>query len=140
MKFLGDIEPPQLDEIKTIISETAKKFKYFEVALDKFGFFPNQKKPRVFFINVTAGDKLKSIADMLEEKLQGLGLEKEGKFKSHITLARIKQSKNITSLIKTAENISLKGNFPIKEITLYKSTLTKTGPIYEKVASSSLTV
>ena len=140
LKFLGEINPSGLEEIKDAISRCAACFKTFETGLQEFGFFPNEKRPRVFFISTSCADTLKSMADNLEDKLEPLGFQKEGRFKSHITLARIKQPKNIDCLLRELKNISLGETFAVGEIALYKSTLTPEGAIYEKIASSSLAV
>jgi 2'-5' RNA ligase len=138
LKFLGEINPDQLEKIKTAVCECAAGFKAFEADLERFGFFPNEKRPRVFFISTSGAETLKAMADNLEDKLKVLGFQKEGRFKSHITLARIKHPKNIDRLLRELNKISLRETFAVKEITLYKSTLTPKGAVYEKLASSIL--
>jgi len=133
LKFLGNIDEIKLEKTKDIITQTAKDFKSFSADLENFGFFPNEKRPRVFFISTTSEHTLKSIADKLEEKLELIGFEKEGRFKSHITLARIKEQKNINCLKEKLEDIKLKGNFPVEGITLYESTLTPKGAVYDVI-------
>ncbi len=139
LKFLGNIEKDQVEKIKTILTSVSKNFSSFKSEFTEFGFFPNEKKPRVFFIATSQEDTLKSVATNLQEELEKIGFEKEGKFKSHITLARIKTLKNIEKLIQNLSAIKFEESFDIKELVLYKSTLTKNGPIYEKIFSSSLT-
>jgi len=139
LKFLGEIKQDRLDEIKKTIIEVSQNFKAFQANLSEFGFFPNERRPRVFFIATSEQDLLKSIAQKLEEGLEKIGFEAEGRFKSHITLARIKSPQNIDCLKQKIKEIKLVQNLPIKEIILFKSTLTGTGPIYEKIFKSSLT-
>ena len=43
LKFLGNIEEKQLDDIKKIITEVAQNHKALEVTFTQFGFFPNDK-------------------------------------------------------------------------------------------------
>lgn len=139
LKFLGNIEENQINEIKNIIKETTYISKPFQVSFNNFGFFPNPKKPKVFFISLTDESTLKKFTNILEEKLEKLGFKKEKRFEAHITLARIKNITNITNLVKEINNISFKKSFSINEIILFRSTLTQSGPIYAKVFSSSLT-
>jgi len=139
LKFLGNIDEEQIIKIKEAIAKVSDKFASFEVSFDSFGFFPHERKPRVFFISTTPEELLKNIAVKLEEELEVLGFEKEGRFKSHITLARIKSLKNINCLKEKVKNIRLDKKFSINEITLYKSTLTKEGPVYEEIFKSNLT-
>jgi len=138
LKFLGNIEEKQLDEIKKAVSETASSFSPLETNLKEFGFFPNEKRPRVFFISTDKEEILKKIAYELEERLEKIGFTKENRFKAHITLSRFKDTKNIDCLKKEVKNIKLQGNLAVKEITLYKSTLTSRGPVYEVIFSAGL--
>jgi len=139
LKFLGDISQEQVSKIKEAIAKVSGKFAAFETSFNGFGFFPNERKPRVFFISIDKQKLLKSIAGELEEELETLGFEKENRFKSHITLARIKDLKNIESFKAKIKNTCLNEEFPIESITLHKSILTKEGPIYGKIFKSNLT-
>lgn len=139
LKFLGWVKDPgQIEKIKKIIKETAIKFKCLDVNLKEFGFFPNERRPRVFFISTDKEDILKNISCELEEKLEKCGFEKEGRFRSHITIARFRSPKNIDALSRELKDIKVKETLPIKEITLFKSTLTKAGPVYEVIFKSTL--
>jgi 2'-5' RNA ligase len=139
LKFLGEVKEDVLEKVKESIETVAKKFASFEVSLNEFGFFPTPNNPRVFFISTDKEEKLKEIAQDLERKLSLLGFKKENRFKSHITLARFKSKKNIDSLKRELKKVNLKESFLIKEITLFKSTLTSLGPIYEEIFKSNFT-
>ena len=133
LKFLGEINEESLEQIKKIMTDVAEGSKEIKTSLESFGFFPNERKPRVFFVSTTSQETLKSIADELEDKLQDLGFKKESKFKSHITLARIKSIQNIDCLKEKIKDIDLGENLPVNEIILYESTLTPEGPIYDVI-------
>lgn len=133
LKFLGEVEEKVIPELIKIIDEVNVKFTPFTVKLKEFGFFPNPRRPQVFFISTDQELKLKNIALLLEEKLESLGIKKEGKFKAHITIARIKSPKNIGCLIKGIETLSLNAAFSLEQIALIKSTLKSCGPIYERI-------
>lgn len=139
LKFLGNIDEEQIIKIKQAITKVSGKFAAFEVSFDSFGFFPNERKPRVFFIGTTREKLLKNIVAKLEEELEALGVEKENRFKSHITLARIKNLKNIICLKEKIKNIRMDKKFPIDEIVLYKSTINEEGPVYEKIFKINIT-
>lgn len=139
LKFLGNCPTEKIVPIKEVIATTARKFKSFTPALKEFGFFPNPKRPRVFFIHTSEETTLKSIAQDLEEGLEKIGFPKEDRFKSHITLARFKSPKNINSLAARLKDIPLGDSFGVTEITLFESTLTPEGPLYAISGKSSLT-
>ncbi|MCM8786674.1 MAG: RNA 2',3'-cyclic phosphodiesterase [Candidatus Omnitrophica bacterium] len=133
LKFLGEIKEEKIDSIKNIILEVAKNYSLFAVTINSFGFFPNQNWPRVFFVSTDKQEILKKIATRLEDKLVEIGFPKEGRFSSHITLARLKSTKNINLLKNELKNFTLAHTFIIQNIAFMKSTLTSKGPIYETI-------
>ncbi len=48
LKFLGEVEQEKIPQIKKILEKVAAKHRALNVALEAFGFFPNEKRPRVF--------------------------------------------------------------------------------------------
>ncbi len=138
LKFLGSISAEQLHNVKAILEQCGRKHSRLQARLERFGFFPSERRPRVFFISTSGEAELRAIADDLEGELERCGFEKEGRFKSHITLCRLKSTKNIDDLQKRIATINPQGNFPVNEITLFESTLTPQGPIYEIIAKSAL--
>jgi 2'-5' RNA ligase len=138
LKFLGETHEEQLAKIISIISVTAANFSKLELTLGSFGFFPNETSPRVFFISTDNEEILRNISLQLEDKLEVLGFPKEGRFKSHLTLARFRSKKNIDSLKNEIKNITIEAKFACSEIILFKSLLKPTGPVYEKLFSAPL--
>ncbi len=133
LKFLGDTREDKIEEITSIIEESSREVKPFEITLEKTGVFPNPSSMRVIWIGVTGGEKLKTIADKLDEKLVKLGYKKEGRgFKPHLTIARVKKpgDKNKIKPILEKYKDTCFGRTKIEEIHLKKSTLTPSGPIY----------
>ncbi len=137
-KFLGDIDNDQLQQITPVLATAGEKFSGYDVRLTDFGFFPNTRRPRVFFIETDHAEQLKTVAFWIEDRLEAFGFPKERKFKPHITLARFKTTKNISRLCENSGTIRLGLSFPADKIVLYKSTLTPTGPIYEEIAKVEL--
>lgn len=139
LKFLGETGEDKLSAIKKIMASVARQFSPFIVNLTNFGFFPDEKNPRVFFVAIDNHELLKSIVQKLEKELTEMGFPVENKFHPHITLARVKNLKNILCLKETVKKITLSENFEIKKITLFESALTKTGPVYKAIFNASLT-
>ena len=139
LKFLGEIKEERLPLINGAIEETSKNFSKIFVSLRNFGFFPHEKNPRVFFVSVDKDEILRRLAYALEKRLEPMGFTPEHRFKSHITLGRIKSKKNIECLIRKTKRVKLINSFYIDSIILYKSTLTPKGPIYESIFKNPLT-
>ena len=136
LKFLGEIDEQISDRVSTKLAEICFGRKQFNLSLSSCGAFPNINSPRVIWAGIEQGDKeIKTIADAIETQLESIGILKESReFSSHITLGRTRSSKNRQELAKTLSELStkpLKDQFPASKITLFKSTLTPLGPIYE---------
>ncbi|MDD4955426.1 MAG: RNA 2',3'-cyclic phosphodiesterase [Candidatus Omnitrophica bacterium] len=138
LKFLGETREDDLDKIKNVLSSVAAFFSKLELNTGEFGFFPNEKSPRIFFISTDKEEILRKISFELEERLERIGFTREGRFKSHLTIARFRSKKNVECLMKEIKDISIKEKFEVSEITLFKSLLKPTGPVYEKIFSAAL--
>jgi RNA 2',3'-cyclic 3'-phosphodiesterase len=108
----------------------------FDISLKGLGAFPNHRKAKILWVGVDKGkDDLSKLFSITENKVAALGFEKEErKFHPHITFARVKKSK-----YSLARNIDFSFDpFPVNEISIFKSTLTPNGPIYEIVSEVPL--
>ncbi|MCX5702566.1 MAG: RNA 2',3'-cyclic phosphodiesterase [Candidatus Omnitrophica bacterium] len=146
LKFLGEVDESKLEKIGEIL-ETLKADKTpFYMRLSSVGAFPKTNYPRVIWAGIDKGDtETKEIAKFLEEKIAKLGIPAEDRpFSSHITIGRVKSGLNREGLVKKLNesvNHFAKANleFQVEKITLFKSTLTPKGPVYEILKEVSLT-
>lgn len=145
LKFLGEIEDKKIGEITKIIDNLSSKMPVFQLELSTLAAFPKKEYPRVIWVGLAkGGTQIKQMAEELNNAISRLGLPKEPRpFSSHITLGRVKSSLNKKQLIEQLNY--LEGNFPkptlslkIDKLTLFKSTLTPTGPIYEVLYERNL--
>jgi len=129
LKFLGETD--KKTDIEKKIKEIENRFPPFDVSLKGVGAFPSPKRAKILWIGVKEGmDNLIDLFQAIDNKTADLGFEKEKrKFSPHITFARVKKGK-----YSLPENIEFSfAPFPVKEVTLFKSTLTPKGAIYETV-------
>ncbi|MCF7875119.1 MAG: RNA 2',3'-cyclic phosphodiesterase [Candidatus Omnitrophica bacterium] len=138
LKFLGNINQEQLDTVKKIIAGISGRYNPFELHLKSFGFFPNSRKPRIFFISFCPGKRLEALSESLGKRLNQVGFKEDKKFRPHITLARIKSLKNIKQLSEKINQLKAESKFKINKISLFKSTLTQKGPIYQEIFKANL--
>jgi 2'-5' RNA ligase len=134
LKFLGNIDTNLIPKIKNILEDITKKYKNFSGDLTELGAFPKLHNPRVIWVGMQTGkDKIISITKELEDNLSKIGIPQEEKeFHPHVTLGRIKSSINRLKLVELLNNTKISIlKFQVKKITLFKSTLTPEGPIYE---------
>jgi RNA 2',3'-cyclic 3'-phosphodiesterase len=143
LKFIGNFEEDRLDRLISEIYKVTERSMRFTTALGGCGAFPSTKKARVIWIGMTNGDdEAGTIARKIDKRLERLGIEREGRpFRSHLTLARLKQPRDCTSQLENLDS-GLKGlpkmSFDVGEITLYQSDLGPQGPTYNSLRRLSL--
>lgn len=133
LKFFGDIDTNGLKLLEKSITNVLADFKPFTVRISGCGAFPNKNLIKVIWIGLDGDAILKDIHDRLDEEFAKIGIEKDRKFSTHLTIGRMKTGKNknlVKSAIEEFEDIEI-GEMEVKSISLKKSTLTPAGPIYE---------
>jgi RNA 2',3'-cyclic 3'-phosphodiesterase len=133
LKFLGDTEETLVDEIEKIITNAVKETKSFNIQLKGTGVFPNQNYIKVVWVGIENCDPIAVIANEIDEKLSKLGFKREERaFSPHLTIARVKTSRNKDKLLQIIEkyrDIEFT-DMKVDSIKLKKSDLTPKGPIY----------
>ena len=142
LKFLGERKEKKIEQIKEILEETVKDKTCFSLRLSHLGAFPKIDYPRVIWVGIDKGkEEIERIAYELEEQIAKIGIPKEDKpFSSHITIARLKSPLNREKLVGALKRVECaeEKELRVEKITLYKSTLTPKGPIYEVLKESPL--
>jgi 2'-5' RNA ligase len=142
LKFLGNIEEKQVDEILEAIGKRLEGFSPFEIEVSGRGAFPNLGNPRVLWCGVSVGaQRLKELSRLVEEALEPLGFEREKKeYHPHVTLCRIKRvDGGARRYIQQFGNESKTyGRCRIGRVVLFKSILRPEGAIYEELGSVQL--
>lgn len=132
LKFLGSIEKETVDKIKEILSQIAQDIKSFKIKLSLPGAFPSPGRARVIWIGVEEGKESSRLANIIEERLAPLGIEKESRaFHPHLTLARVKFLKDKSSVENAFTHLKVpQTEMTASKVTLFQSTLTREGAIY----------
>ncbi|MGE5197915.1 MAG: RNA 2',3'-cyclic phosphodiesterase [Deltaproteobacteria bacterium] len=145
LKFLGDITEEQLSKIIAILDNVAADTEIFLIRISCLGAFPKKDFPRVIWVGIDTGEKeTKELAKALENKIEKIGIPRENRpFSSHITIARIRSSVGRDKLVRELDNLGdyfkeTPQEMRVAKITLFKSTLTPKGPVYEIVKETSL--
>jgi len=124
LKFLGEISPEYIKEnLKQI------KFKPFKLTLDNVGFFPSENYIKVVWLGVKNNPYILSLQKKVDEITNNIKSDHE--FHPHITLARVKFISDREKFIKDISEIKIKNyEFEVDKFTLYKSDLTREGPVH----------
>ncbi len=135
LKFFGEIDTEGLDVLKDSIQKVVSEFKPFKIKIKSCGAFPNNNHIKVIWVGIEDDAVIKQLHDKLDEEFTKLGFDKDKKFSTHLTIGRMKSAKNkgkVKSTIEEFSDVEI-GEMEISQITLKKSTLTPSGPIYEDI-------
>ncbi len=135
-RFLGDTDERLVERLVSLIDDTAAKYSPVDAMIDKLGAFPNLSRPRVIWAGLHGNTEvLAKVARELELSVRKLRFEPEKRgFKAHLTLGRVKDPSGLTSLTSYMQGFDLE-EIPLTfdRLTLFKSTLTPQGPIYDRL-------
>ena len=132
-KFLGDVEVEKLENICSIVQDTAKDFAPFALSFSGLGAFPNLRRPRVIWVGVEMGaEELVGVHKAIETALVQAGFPKDDKaFRPHLTVGRVKSKKRISGLGEILSETEVGSDaMTVDHIAVIKSDLTPDGPIY----------
>ena len=89
LKFLGETDPSKSGSLQNALSGV-RSAEPANLEFRGLGFFPNEKRPRVFWAGMEASAILKTLAADVDQALHKLGFPLEERpFAPHLTLARI---------------------------------------------------
>ena len=141
LRFLGEIDPADLDPLSTALEEAVAPTAPFELVPSKIGFFGSKLSPRVVWLGLEEQPQLKDLAGALENSLQQADFGRADKpFRGHLTLARIRRPLKRPPDWEII-NQSLPEIWPgwkVTEVHIIKSTLTPQGPVYKILRNCKL--
>jgi 2'-5' RNA ligase len=132
LKFLGETESAKLAALQNVLAGVRSPD---PVTLEfrGLGFFPNEKRPRVFWAGMEASPNLKTLAADIDQAVHRLGFPLEERpFTPHLTLARFSLPgipPNLLLAVNERSGQSL-GSLHAQEFHLIESKLKPTGAEY----------
>ena len=147
LQFLGDVPASRVAQIVTALEGSVPpQNRPFELTAGGLGVFPAPKRPRVIWVGV--GGEVKDLGRLhasVLEATQTVGFAAEKRpFKAHLTLGRVdKRARGqdyaqISRVIRDhREDIGPIGTFVVDHISLIRSQLKPTGPLYTTLAEIS---
>ena len=136
VKFLGNVEEAQLEPLRHAVEQAVGPSSVFSLLLEGVGVFPNPRMPRIFWAGVSGEiDQLQILVTLVEQAVVPLGFPPEGKpYHAHLTLARVKTHSREVGMALAITGIlgqpHVLGSLSVDCISLYKSELKPTGPVY----------
>jgi 2'-5' RNA ligase len=135
LKFLGETSEVKVKEVCQSLKNLSR-FESFAVGIKGFGFFPNPRRPQVFWAGVDAPPNLNQLAEQVEEAMRKIGFAREERpFRPHLTLARFKDPQPQAGLqaLLDEQGEQEVGKFEVSEFFLFESKLSPQGAEYRKV-------
>ncbi|MGB9433925.1 MAG: RNA 2',3'-cyclic phosphodiesterase [Candidatus Acidiferrum sp.] len=137
LKFLGETDGKKLGEIETTL-RAIRSSQPITMEFLGLGFFPNEKRPRVFWTGMDSSANLSQLAGAIDHGLHQCGFPLEDRpFLPHLTLARFNPPGLPPKLVAAAKEHGLRsfGSLTAREFHLIESRLKSTGAEYTTVQS-----
>jgi 2'-5' RNA ligase len=132
--FLGDTNEDKVEYLKSQLDLSVGDVKKFNLKLEGLKIIPNENYIKVIGIQVVS----KEMPELIKKVVKYIGGDYHEDTK--LTLCRVKNmmdKRKIKEFIEKNRNVKI-GEFEVKNVDLMKSTLTRSGPIYESIHESFL--
>jgi len=144
LKFFGDISKEDINNISTAVQKRVVAETKLNLKVEKLGVFPDARRPRVLWCGVTGDvEKLIALQKKLDSDFAALGFPAEDRsFKAHLTLARIKDSRDMTGMSEALKkhNEFIAGDLIADKLFLFQSNLSPQGTVYTKLAEFAMRI
>lgn len=132
LKFLGDCEQEMIPPLQSRLQLPLGEIRLFDVVYQSLGGFPDSHHPRIVWIGTAENPAINDLQSQIEDVCTQFGFKKEDRaFHPHITLGRVKDSRNLQRLTERLKTITFE---PIHErcveVHLMRSEMKPTGSIY----------
>jgi 2'-5' RNA ligase len=133
LKFFGEIDTEGLELLEEKIANVVSEFNPFDIKIKSCGAFPNNNHIKVIWVGIDEDSIIRELHDKLDKEFTKLGFDRDKKFSTHLTIGRMKSAKNKDKVKATIEEFSdiEFGEMTVNRISLKKSTLKPSGPVYE---------
>ena len=139
LKFLGNTDEAKIAQIVSAL-QSIRSPQPVTVAFHGVGFFPSEKRPRVFWTGMTSSANLRELAADIDRAMHQLGFPLEDRpFTPHLTLARFDPPglpSKLSAILQqhTSDNF---GSLNTRKFHLIESKLKPTGAEYTTIQSFS---
>lgn len=156
LHFLGEVSANKVSELKVAMEEGAKGVGRFLLSVGGIGVFPDWRNPRVIWVGIERGkEEIIRLYEGLSVSLRRVDsafLAEERDFKAHITLGRFRNEGRRRGPKSPDKDLRLErlkeiahiydgkevGLFYVEKVSLIRSQLTPSGPIYSLISSTHL--
>jgi 2'-5' RNA ligase len=137
LKFIGNVDASKLDGIRAALGSVSSEGAV-ELRFRGLGFFPNERRPRVFWAGIEASRNLAALATEIDGAMEKVGIARETRaFAPHLTLARF-DPPGISDKLRAAAQENATRDFGEQrtgEFHLFESKTRPGGAEYTRLAS-----
>ena len=143
LKFIGEVHEREMGELLRAVVDGARRVQAFDLEVCGAGAFPNVARPRTVWLGAGEGrESMIELHDSIEAELANLGYREEHRrFQTHLTIGRVRGTGiGITALGELLQQHAddVVGRMTVQKATVFSSTLTPDGPLYEVVGTAAL--
>lgn len=146
LRFLGNVHEDACNDVALRVADAVSSFESFRMRLDVVRAVPRPRAATMIWVGASTGlEEIASLAETVNRTVSFLDFVPDGKpFKTHVTLCRARHSRRLAPgaldeverLLDRARDRAI--TVSVHEVTLYASTLTPRGPVYEHLATIPL--
>lgn len=136
LKFIGEAPEERLAPIQAALAGLSSP-RPVEMEFRSLGYFPNERRPRVFWVGVRASDNLADLAAQVEAALEPLGIAREKRvYIPHLTLGRFRSAGRLARLQEEISRLPSTefGRVEARELVLFQSRMSPHGAAYTPLA------
>lgn len=146
LAFLGSLTDPQLAEVTDVVISACARVERYTLALGQTCAIPRLRKARMVWVTAEGGARdTTDLALLLARALEPTGYQPPDRpFSPHITLVRSRQPQTMPFEAIDAANRLLFASeerdaaMSVRGVTVYSSTLSPRGPVYDELAFAPL--
>ena len=144
LRFLGDVPVGVIGELTSALERACKSVPPLRLMAGQLGCFPDFRKPRIIWIGIDGDLKhLNELHDRLVSETDSLITHTEDRpFHPHLTIGRVKSShaRVMRQCGETVQamNIAQIGEWTARQVDLFKSDLSSSGPTHTLLAMAPL--
>jgi len=142
LRFLGNVPEPACEMVAERAGLALSDLEPYRLRLDTVRTVPRARSASLLWVAPSAGGEATAeLAERLEHATAFLDFEPDNRaFKTHVTLVRARHPRKVAHealdevehCLHRADDRAL--SMSVREVTLYASTLTPRGPVYEELA------
>jgi 2'-5' RNA ligase len=146
LRFLGSLHETACADVAARVAEAVAPVEPYRMRLDVVRAVPRLRAATMVWVGASTGiDETAGLAEAVARATSFLDFEPQGRaFKTHVTLSRARQTRRLApSAIDEVERLLKRASeravtVSVHEVTLYGSTLTPRGPVYDHLATMPL--